>query len=251
MSHSLPLANVHSPADLGAQVARSGFAFVEGETMQRLLAVDFTAAAWQNFAASWDELPEDTYMADYGRYRRRRYAVYRYDGGTPTREPHQPHFQALTYNSLNGDVERWFAPILGTPKVLMDCLKLFTDTFAEPTRAWHLEVHQFRIEATPGSAGKPTPEGAHRDGVDRVLVLLIQRRNIARGVTRISTPTQQPLGEFTLTLPLDAAWLDDTRVYHGVTPVFAQDPTQYAARDVLVITGRRLQPDGVRQPRSL
>ena len=26
-------------------------------------------------------------------------------------------------------------------------------------RAWHVEVHQFRIEARSGEAGRPTPEG--------------------------------------------------------------------------------------------
>ena len=52
-------------------------------------------------------------------------------------------------------------------------------------QAWHVEVHQFRIEARRGEAGQPTPEGMHRDGVDYVLVLLVNRRNIASGVTSV------------------------------------------------------------------
>ena len=49
--------------------------------------------------------------------------------------------------------------------------------------AWHVELHQFRIEALPGMPGMPTPEGMHRDGVDYVLVLLVSRSNIGSGTT--------------------------------------------------------------------
>jgi hypothetical protein len=48
-----------------------------------------------------------------------------------------------------------------------------------------VELHQFRIEAGDGEAGLPTPEGAHRDGVDWVIVMLVDRHNVASGVTDI------------------------------------------------------------------
>ena len=70
-----------------------------------------------------------------------------------------------------------------------------------------------------GERGRPTPEGLHRDGVDYVLVLLVDRRNIASGMTTIHALDGRTLGHFTLTDPFDAALVDDTRVAHGVTPV--------------------------------
>jgi len=85
----------------------------------------------------------------------------------------------------------------------------------------------------------PTPEGLHRDGVDWVLVLLVARENIAEGVTTIYGTNKNALGNFTLTAPLDAALVDDSRVYHGVTAVEPIDPTKPAYRDVLVVTFRR------------
>ena len=85
-------------------------------------------------------------------------------------------------------------------------------------------LHQFRIEARSGEAGQPTPEGMHRDGVDWVLVLLVGRENIKSGETTIYDLAKHPLGSFTLTRPLDAALVDDSRVYHGVTPVEPLDP---------------------------
>ena len=79
----------------------------------------------------------------------------------------------------------------------------------------------------------------HRDGVDWVLVMLVRRQNIARGVTTIGTGTGEPVETFTLTEAMDASFVDDNRVYHGVTPIHPLDAAQPAYRDVLVVTFRR------------
>jgi hypothetical protein len=158
------------------------------------------------------------------------------------RAAHQPHYQPLDYNPLNGGVARWYQPIpheigdgptMGT--ILAFCQSFFGSLGAD-IPSWRVEVHQFRIEARPGEAGQPTPEGLHRDGVDYVLVLLVRRRNIASGTTSIHGRDGERLGDFTLTEPLDAALLDDSRVAHGVTAVHAIDLTMPAYRDVLVVT---------------
>jgi hypothetical protein len=121
--------------------------------------------------------------------------------------------------------------------VLATCRAVF-ERLCE-VRDWHVEIHQFRIEAKPGEPGQPSPEGMHRDGVDYVLVLLISRVNIASGVTSIHDDDRTKLGSFTLTAPMDAAWVDDGRVFHGVTAVAPLDPARPAHRDVLVVTFRR------------
>jgi hypothetical protein len=77
--------------------------------------------------------------------------------------------------------------------------------------------------------------------VDFVLVLLIARCNIASGTTTIHSLDGKLLGSFTLTDTFDAALVDDARVFHGVTPVEPLDPTQFAYRDVLVITLKRAE----------
>ena len=115
--------------------------------------------------------------------------------GPILREPHQPHYQSLDYNPLNGGIERWFEPItdeIGDGAIMRTileyCRALFGRLAPETTR-WHVEVHQFRIEARTGEQGKPTPEGMHRDGVDYVLVLLVNRRNIRAAPPRCTTST--------------------------------------------------------------
>lgn len=225
--------------DVGAR----GFSFTDAATMRTLLA-DAGLAQWEKFAASWDDLGPDTYMADGGRYRKRRYAVFAISPDAIVRAPHQPHYQSRDYNQLNGGVQRWFAPI--TPAVaegdaLQAVLRVCRGVFGALTdaAAWHAEVHQFRIEARAGEPGRPTPEGMHRDGVDWVLVLLVARRNVVSGETRIADLAGNSLGSFTLTTPMDAAWVDDSRVRHGVTPIEPLDPALPSYRDVLVVTFRK------------
>lgn len=48
---------------------------------------------------------------------------------------------------------------------------------------WFVQAFQNRILARPGDSGKPTPEGAHRDGVDYVLTVLVDRCRIDGGVS--------------------------------------------------------------------
>ncbi|MDP3295412.1 MAG: 2OG-Fe dioxygenase family protein [Nevskia sp.] len=235
-----------SPARLRAAIAAEGYAFVAGAAMQGALLSAGSLADWAAFSSSWNELALDAFMADGGRYRRRRHAVYAIEaGGTLAREAHQPHWQGLEYNPLNGGVARWFEPVreaIGAGASIATILRWCTGLFGRlspEVAAWRVEVHQFRIEAGPGIAGQPTPEGAHRDGVDHVLVLMIHRQNIAEGTTTIIDADGNTLGSFTLTEAFDAALVDDARVRHGVTPVEALDASQPAYRDVLVVTFKR------------
>lgn len=223
-----------------------GFAFLRAPGMRSLLQLAGPLDDWEAFSESWNDLELDRYMADGGRYRRRRHAVFTVETGqAPQREPHQPHYQSLDYNPVNGGIARWFEPIretvaesrsLGT--VLRFCQQFFGQ-LAPSIRRWRVELHQFRIEAREGEGGQPTPEGMHRDGVDYVLVLLIRRSNIASGTTGILNLNGDELGSFTLTEPFDAALVDDARVFHGVTAVQALDAALPAYRDVLVVTFRR------------
>jgi len=210
-----------------------------------MLGAQGALADWDAFAASWNDLARDEHLPEGHRYRRRRHATLSATaaGDAFTVEAHQPHYQSLEYNTLVGGIERWFEPM--RPEMLASasfraivgfCLRFFGPMQAASD--WHIECHQFRIEARPDAAGKPTPEGVHRDGVDFVLVLLVNRVNIASGTTTVHDLGGKLLGSFTLTEPLDSALVHDTRVKHGVTEVRPIDPAKPAYRDVLVVTLR-------------
>jgi len=230
-------------------IADSGYAFVHAPAMRVALEAVGALADWPAFVASWNDLEVDQYLEKHDRYRRRRFGVFAIGtDGAIAREPHQPHYQHQDYNRLFGGVERWFAPIepaIGESQSLTTILRFCDRLFrglAPSAGAWHVETHQFRIEARPGAPGQPTPEGVHRDGVDFVLVLLASRENIVSGTTTVYDRSGDALGSFTLTDPLDAALVDDNRVAHGVTPVAPLDPARAAHRDVLVVTFRGASP---------
>jgi hypothetical protein len=235
----------HDLASLRERIAGDGFAWVPAAEMRPLLGAAAAMPDWARFASSWSDLPLDTNLPDGHRYRRRRHATLSARAGERDFqvEPHQPHYQSLDYNPLVGGIERWFEPI--RPEiiagetfrhVLQFCQRLFGGL--RPDADWHIECHQFRIEARRDSAGLPTPEGVHRDGVDYVLVLLVNRTNIESGTTTVHDLDGRQLGSFTLSAPFDAALVDDARVKHGVTAVHAIEKDSAAYRDVLVVTFR-------------
>jgi hypothetical protein len=226
-------------------ISRSGFEFVAANVMRAALESIGSLADWRAFAASWNDLPVDSYLAEGRRFRRRRFAVFSADRhGRIERQPHQPHLQAQEYNRLFGGIERWFEPIaaaVGSGPTLQTIVRFCCRTFGElapDVQRWRVEVHQFRIEAHADAPGQPTPEGVHRDGVDFVLVMLVDRDNIVSGVTTVYDLAGNPLGDFTLTEPFDATLIDDARVAHGVTAVTPLDPARPGNRDVLVVTFR-------------
>jgi hypothetical protein len=190
---------------------------------------------------SWDDLPPDAYLRDGGRYRKRRHACFVVDGNGVQLAPHRAHWQPVEYNALHGGLERWFEPMkpaLVASAAWQPLLRHLAAVCSQLKGAqpWFVEAHQFRIDTTDG-IGRPTPEGAHRDGVDFVVVVLVNRVNVKGGETRVFE-AEGPNGiRFTMTEPWTLLMLDDARVIHETTPI--QPVNQPGGhRDTLVLTFR-------------
>ena len=86
-------------SELAGRVETAGFCFAPAAEMRALLQAQDSHALddWALFADSWNDMPLDRYMADGGRYRRRRYATLSATDvpGSIRLEPHQPHYQSL------------------------------------------------------------------------------------------------------------------------------------------------------------
>ena len=197
-------------------------------------------------APAWDGLALDNYLKDGGRYRRRRHSCFVQDGATLTQTAHRAHWQPLEYNALHGGMHRLFEAV--DPAVVRQAawaqLLLATGRICSAQKGeqpWYLEAHQFRIDTTDG-IGRPTPEGAHRDGVDFVAVLLVGRSNVKGGETRIFEADGPNGKRFTLTEPWSMLLLDDARVVHETTPI--QPAGAHGQRDTLVLTYRAGQFQG-------
>ncbi len=226
------------PSELTALLAGSGHVALSPRGLCTLLPCELSAL--QALQPSWDDLPPDAYLRDGGHYRRRRHACFVVEGDTVTQAPHRAHWQPVEYNALHGGLERWFEPI--TPQVVGDpawplLLRRLSQVCSSVKGAqpWYVEAHQFRIDTTDG-IGRPTPEGAHRDGVDFVAVILVSRVGVKGGETRIFEAAGPQGIRFTMTEPWTTLMLDDERVIHESTPI--QPLAEGGHRDTLVLTFR-------------
>jgi hypothetical protein len=233
-------------ADARDRLVAQGFAVLTPPALARL--AGHSLADLAALAPFWDDLPHDRYLRDLGRYRSRRHgcAVVHVDEPDVrlAAVPHRPHWQSTAYNALHGGLERWFEPLdrrmTDAPVwqgLLANLGRCFAGARPPADGRWYVEAHPFRIDTTEG-VGRPTPEGAHRDGVDFVAVILVDRRAITGGETRVFEAAGPHGVRFALTTPWTALLLDDTRVIHESTPIQPLADDARGHRDTLVLTYR-------------
>jgi hypothetical protein len=226
------------PAALVDTLRRQGHAALDPAGLAELAALDLARLdAWR---PAWDRLPPDAYLRDGGRYRRRRHGSFVVTGAELLQVPHRAHWQPVSYNALHGGLERWFEPIEPVlvaspewPRLLVALAGVCSAL--KGAQPWYVEAHPFRIDTTDG-IGRPTPEGAHRDGVDFVAVILVSRDGVKGGETRVFAADGPDGLRFTLTQPWTTLLLDDERVIHETTPIQPAAPGGH--RDTLVLTFR-------------
>ena len=233
------------PPAVASQLRQAGYAVLSPADVAQWIGCDLADLMALN--GDWATLPPDDFLKDGGRYRRRRHACFVVRGGQVQQVPHRAHWQPVEYNALHGGMERWFAPMEPTTiakpawqRLLAALAGVSQDVFAAGAAVadapWFVEAHQFRIDTTDG-IGRPTPEGAHRDGVDLVAVFLVGRDGVKGGETRVFEANGPSGQRFTLTEPWSLLLLDDARMIHESTPI--QPLTEGGYRDTLVVTCRR------------
>jgi len=249
MTVAAPRPPLTAMAQVHDALARDGHAVIDAASLASLCQVQL--ADLLGWRTRWDDLPADRYLRDGGHYRQRRHSCFVVRGDAMTQVPHRPHWQSVDYNALHGGIERHFEPMPAAWTSAPAWQRLVRGLASCATRlrgaqSWYVEAHPFRI-TTAGGIGRPTPEGAHRDGVDLVAVILIARAGIKGGETRVFD-AEGPKGlRFTLDEPFSALLLDDARVIHETTPIQPSDPAREGHRDTLVLTFRA---GGFQGPRS-
>lgn len=223
-------------------LANQGFVHLNAESLRGLVGI--SAQTEESWLPRWDHLPRDQHLLDGGNYRFRRHSCFiqTLDDDRLALSPHRAHWQSTDYNALHGGIDRLFEPIEpallaepGWAALLGGLGRLFGSVSGQ--RQWFIEAHQFRIDTRDG-LGRPTPEGAHRDGVDFVAVVLVGRQGIKGGETRLFE-ARGPLGiRFVMEEPWSAVLLDDQRMVHEATPIQPVDAAREGRRDTLVLTYR-------------
>lgn len=250
MTTSFSPPSLATTSELEPVLRQQGYGVLEARTVSALsgCSIDDLDA----LRPFWTGLPPDKYLKDGGRYRRRRHSCFVVQDGQVTLVPHRAHWQPVEYNALHGGMQRLFEPIVPAmlARPVWSKLLLWLGSVCsglKGARPWFVEAHQFRIDTTDG-IGRPTPEGAHRDGVDMVAVFLVDRQGIKGGETRVFEAAVPNGQRFTLTEPWSVLLLDDARVIHESTPIQPlQSITQGGHRDTLVVTLRAAGFQGDRE----
>ena len=231
------------PDQLANQLRSQGYAVLPPADVAAWIGA--TLEQLQALVQDWVDLPPDEYLKDGGRYRRRRHSCFIAEDGRVQQVPHRAHWQPVEYNALHGGMLRLFAAMrestLAQPvwqKLLVQLGHLSDQVFRPEGLPvpWFIEAHQFRIDTAQG-IGRPTPEGAHRDGVDLVAVFLVAREGVKGGETRVFEASGPQGQRFTLTEPWSLMLLDDARMIHETTPIQPEGDGGY--RDTLVVTCRQ------------
>ena len=227
-----------TPDHLPEELKAHGYALLAPSGVCKLTRSELVELEALNLA--WNDLPLDHYLKDGGRYRRRRHSCFVVNGSDVKQTPHRAHWQPEEYNALHGGMKRLFEPIapdtVARP-VWQQLLQSIADVCSEVAgkQPWYVEAHQFRIDTIDG-IGRPTPEGAHRDGVDFVALFLVDRKNVKGGESRIFEAAGSNGQRFTLIEPWTLLLLDDKRIIHESTPI--QPTVEGGHRDSLVLTYR-------------
>jgi hypothetical protein len=231
-------ASISSAQDATTALEQDGFCWVSPSLLSSITHISANELA--QFTPYWDRLAQDHFLKDAGQYRLRRHSSYRVNKTDVEQVPHRAHWQSIDHNALHGGIERLFEPVESAlssmpawARLMTSLARLFTPADHNPL--WFTEAHQFRIN-TNGGMGRPTPEGAHRDGVDFVAIILMARHCIKGGETRVFNIAGNEGLRLTLTEPFSMLLLNDHRIIHETTAI--QDSGGAGHRDTLVLTYR-------------
>jgi hypothetical protein len=226
--------------ELVTRLKETGYAVLPPAAASAALQLDLSEL--NSLRDNWERLPRDTHLRDGGKYRLRRHSCFVQTLGARllVAVPHRPHWQPTAYNALHGGMTRWFEPMepaITAAAAWRRLVAALGELFAQlqPVTHWYIEAHQFRID-TAGGIGRPTPEGAHRDGVDFVAVILVGRRAVRGGETHVFDARGAGGVRFTMEEPWTMLLMDDARVIHETTPI--QPRGAAGVRDTLVLTYR-------------
>jgi hypothetical protein len=200
----------------------------------------------QALTESFENLVLDEQMGDGGRYRLRRFSRF-----TATRLQREVELEALVGHSilqskednpLNGGVLRTFQPLQGDvlENALLKALirhdidaieTLDPELFDEPVT---VGVHQVRITADGHTAGKPTPEGIHRDAERYTFQHFWNRQGVSGGHFAAYDEKKNQVFRWLQTEPLDSVLFTGT-TWHSASPIRCLNEQQCGFRDIFLI----------------
>ena len=155
---------------------------------------------------------------------------------TLKRLPHRPFIQSASYNPLSGGILREFEPIEAQYDIKSYIQQLFDLLEIDRSRNYHLDVHQYRVYGLPESQGTSVPEGPHRDGMECVAILVLERKGITDNSAEFSLIDPKTREAFVKTVvgKNEGIALYDRDMLHDAAPIVASG-IEPGFRDYIVV----------------
>ncbi|MCE7578150.1 2OG-Fe dioxygenase family protein [Aliivibrio fischeri] len=168
---------------------------------------------------SFNYLKKDQYAPHARRYRRfSQFKVYFDDKWVFELLPHRPLIQSKSINTASGGIAREFEPMDTDPSKVMG--DIFEKLCIDKSRAWHLDINQYRVYGSKSEQGVSVPEGRHRDGHQFVQIIVFERKDITGSVLSLYNTLSEEKPRFSdVILPGEAILINDEQVFHDATPV--------------------------------
>jgi hypothetical protein len=186
----------------------------------------------------FDRVPADPYVAAGFRYK----SIMRVQvsEGQIRRAAHGPLFQPKEYNPVHGDIVRDYEELDERLSTLLEpAIRIFAGC-ARLGGRHEILVQAQRITASSGDDGNtgfPVVEGWHQDNISVLGIFLVNRVNVAGGISMLARDCRGEDLAFAQTLSMgDLLLVDDTAVWHNTTPIARVDPSRPAFRDVVILT---------------
>lgn len=196
--------------------------------------VDVSEYVTDEIRKTFGNLEIDDYHPDGTRFRR--FSQFRMSSShsdlSLERLPVRPFSQKVVNNQLVGNTLRYFPPILVDIGPLI--LAGFKQTNLPRNDDWQVNCHQVRVQASSAVEGRAAPEGVHRDGVDYIFMVCMDRVNIAGGKSEIYSDQKELLLSTELQ-PGSGLVVNDAAVYHNVTAFRLDRSDQPGWRDMFII----------------
>ncbi len=226
----------HGSKNISVELGYQGYCPVARESLSWTSQLEASLGALRG---SFEGLVQDRFMGDGGCYRKRRFNRFLLDpqGEQLSLLEGTSIHQSIEDNSLNGGRTRTFEPLL--PEVLenpflQSLIRFdFRQLTAPVDRPWVVGVHQVRIEARPGSEGRPTPEGIHLDSEAYTVQHLLARQNVEGGEFRAYDQRKKPVFSWLQTEPMDSIFFVGT-TYHSASPIQVERG-DFGYRDIFLI----------------
>ena len=192
-----------------------------------------------SIAKSFDYLPADKNDISKGFcYRYRRFSRLFIKKHVFQLDDNVNFYQSKKLNRFAGGQKRKFKKI--NNKILEKILLLIKKNFLQfllVNKNYELGIHQLRITCGKSFVGYPVPEGWHKDGFDKIIILNINSKNITGGTTRLKKKINSDKDDFSFFLKIgEFVFVNDHKYNHYTDPINIYNEKKKAYRDTFVFT---------------